>query len=58
VVDALVVHGSPARCREHLVRYVDAGIGTPVIALLPTPELAAGGAETLANVLAGLGGTA
>jgi probable F420-dependent oxidoreductase len=35
VVDALVVHGPPARCREHVQRYVDAGITTPVLALLP-----------------------
>jgi probable F420-dependent oxidoreductase len=56
VVDALVVHGSPAKCRTHLLRYVEAGVGTPVVALLPTPELASGGAETLTGVLAGLGG--
>jgi probable F420-dependent oxidoreductase len=36
VVDALVVHGSPQRCWEHLRRYADGGIDTPVVALLPT----------------------
>lgn len=36
VVDALVVHGSPARCRAHIQRYVDAGVTTPVLALVPT----------------------
>jgi probable F420-dependent oxidoreductase len=38
VVDALVVHGSPAACREHVARYVDAGVTTPVLALVPTPH--------------------
>jgi probable F420-dependent oxidoreductase len=37
LVDALIVHGSPAACREHLQRYVAAGISTPVMALLPGP---------------------
>jgi probable F420-dependent oxidoreductase len=35
VVDDLVVHGAAEACREHLGRYVDAGVGTPIIALLP-----------------------
>jgi len=35
VVDELVVHGSPEKCREHIQRYVDSGVDTPVIALLP-----------------------
>ncbi|PRX97391.1 LLM class F420-dependent oxidoreductase [Allonocardiopsis opalescens] len=35
VVDALVVHGAPARCREHVRRYTEAGVTTPVLALLP-----------------------
>jgi probable F420-dependent oxidoreductase len=34
VTDALVVHGDPDACRAHLARYVEAGIDTPVIALL------------------------
>jgi probable F420-dependent oxidoreductase len=38
VVDALVVHGPPERCREHVQRYVDAGITTPVLALLPPAD--------------------
>lgn len=33
VVDELIVHGSPQACREHVQRYVDAGVTTPVIAL-------------------------
>jgi probable F420-dependent oxidoreductase len=35
LIDALIVHGSPQQCREHLERYAAAGITTPVIALLP-----------------------
>ncbi len=36
VVDALVVHGSPDECREKIQRYVDNGVTTPVVAVLPT----------------------
>jgi probable F420-dependent oxidoreductase len=39
VVDALVLHGSPERCREQVQQYADAGVGTPVIALVPTTEM-------------------
>ncbi|PRX51346.1 putative F420-dependent oxidoreductase [Prauserella shujinwangii] len=35
VVDELVVHGSPEACRERVQAYVDNGLDTPVIALLP-----------------------
>lgn len=38
VVDALVVHGSAASCREHIDRYVENGVTVPVIALLPGGE--------------------
>jgi probable F420-dependent oxidoreductase len=55
LVDALVLHGSPEACRAQVRRYVAAGVATPVIALLPTPELATGGAAALATVLAQLG---
>ena len=48
VVDALLVHGSPAACRAHLQRYVDAGVHTPVIALLPVPGSVAAHVEALA----------
>lgn len=34
VVDTLVVHGTPKVCREHIKRYLEAGITTPVISLL------------------------
>ncbi|HEX8135316.1 MAG TPA: LLM class F420-dependent oxidoreductase [Actinomycetes bacterium] len=36
LVDELVVHGPPERCREQVARYVEAGVTTPVLSLLPT----------------------
>ncbi|PZS27249.1 MAG: LLM class F420-dependent oxidoreductase [Pseudonocardiales bacterium] len=38
VVDALVLHGTPESCRAQVQAYAAAGVKTPVIALLPTPE--------------------
>jgi probable F420-dependent oxidoreductase len=35
VVDELIVHGSPDECRAHIQRYVDAGVDTPALAILP-----------------------
>lgn len=35
VVDELIVHGSAEACREHIARYVDNGVTTPALALLP-----------------------
>jgi alkanesulfonate monooxygenase SsuD/methylene tetrahydromethanopterin reductase-like flavin-dependent oxidoreductase (luciferase family) len=35
VVDALIVHGSPAECRAHVQRYFDNGVTTSSLALLP-----------------------
>ena len=56
VVDALLVHGTAEQCRAHIERYADAGIETPILALLPTPELgavqAASKAEAQAQYLA------
>jgi probable F420-dependent oxidoreductase len=37
VVDELVLHGSPESVRDQVQAYADAGVTTPVIALLPTP---------------------
>lgn len=37
VVDELIVHGPPEACREHVQRYVEAGVTTPVLAVLPFP---------------------
>jgi len=39
VVDDLIVHGSPDACRAHIQRYVDAGVSTPVLAVLPFPGI-------------------
>jgi probable F420-dependent oxidoreductase len=55
LVDALVLHGSPQRCRAAVRRYVEAGVDVPVLALLPTPELAAGGVPALTASIAQLG---
>ena len=35
VVDELIVHGTPEQCRAHVERYVENGVDTPVLALLP-----------------------
>lgn len=35
VVDELIVHGPAEACREHITRYVEAGVTTPVLAILP-----------------------
>ncbi len=34
VVDELVVHGSPEACREHIGRYVEAGVTTPALSIM------------------------
>jgi probable F420-dependent oxidoreductase len=53
VVDELVLHGSPAQCRQQVRRYVEAGVQLPVLAVLPTPEQT--DAAAIAAVLAELG---
>ncbi len=35
VVDELIVWGSPEQCREHIGRYVENGVTTPALAILP-----------------------
>lgn len=35
VVDELIIHGSFDECREHIARYVEAGVQIPNIAVLP-----------------------
>ncbi|GGT58918.1 LLM class F420-dependent oxidoreductase [Actinomadura citrea] len=35
VVDDLIVHGSPERCRARVREYVDHGLTTPVLAIVP-----------------------
>ncbi|MCO5973895.1 LLM class F420-dependent oxidoreductase [Actinoallomurus soli] len=39
VVDELVVHGSPDACRARVREYVEAGLDTPILAVLPNSEL-------------------
>jgi alkanesulfonate monooxygenase SsuD/methylene tetrahydromethanopterin reductase-like flavin-dependent oxidoreductase (luciferase family) len=39
VVDQLIVHGSPAACRAHIQRYIDNGVTTPALAVLPFPGI-------------------
>ncbi|HWC80723.1 MAG TPA: LLM class F420-dependent oxidoreductase [Pseudonocardiaceae bacterium] len=36
VIDQLIVHGSPESCREQVAAYVENGLTTPAIAVLPT----------------------
>jgi len=36
LLDALVISGTPAECRTHIRRYVDAGVHTPVLQVLPS----------------------
>ncbi|MBC6461333.1 LLM class F420-dependent oxidoreductase [Actinomadura sp. HBU206391] len=39
VVDDLIVHGSPERCRARVQEYVDNGLSTPILAVLPGGRL-------------------
>ncbi len=34
VVDDIIIHGSPAECRDHVQRYVDAGVTTPALSIM------------------------
>ncbi len=54
LIDELFVHGRPEACREQIQEYVDAGVDTPVIALLEPPELSADRAA-LVKTIAALG---
>ena len=38
VIDELIIHGPPEACREHVMRYVENGLHTPVLALLPSDK--------------------
>lgn len=57
LVDELVMHGPPEQCRSLVEEYVKAGVATPILALLPTPELSEGGAAALLPVISRLGPT-
>jgi probable F420-dependent oxidoreductase len=41
LVDELLVHGSPAACRDHIEAYREAGVTTPVIMLVAPDDTAA-----------------
>ena len=34
VVDDIIIHGSPDQCREHIQRYVEAGVDTPALSVM------------------------
>jgi probable F420-dependent oxidoreductase len=53
VIDALVLHGTPESCRDQVQAYAEAGVRTPVLAVLPTPELTS--AAAFSDVLRRLG---
>jgi probable F420-dependent oxidoreductase len=48
VADDLVVHGSAGECREKIAAYVEAGITTPIVAVLPVGVSAADAIKLLA----------
>ncbi len=35
VVDELIIHGSPEACRDHVQRYIDNGVTTAALAIMP-----------------------
>ena len=35
LVDELIIHGPPEACREHIQRFVDNGVDTPALAIMP-----------------------
>jgi probable F420-dependent oxidoreductase len=37
VIDELIIHGSPDQCRNHIQRFIDAGVSCPALALMPFP---------------------
>ncbi len=48
LVDELIISGTPEACREHVGRYVEAGITTPVLAVLPVGVSSAEAIHSLA----------
>ena len=50
VADALVVHGAPEACREKIAAYVEAGVTTPIPAILPVGVEASDAVRMLAPV--------
>jgi probable F420-dependent oxidoreductase len=52
LVDELIMHGSPAECRDKVDAYAENGVTVPVMALLPTPDLTP---DTLPTMISALG---
>lgn len=55
VVDDLIVHGSPAECRDKIQAYADHGIRVPVQALIATPEWESGDTAAKLALVTALG---
>ena len=53
VVDDLVLHGTPEHCRAQVQAYADAGVTTPMIACLPTPDMS--DAAAIVDIIGRLG---
>lgn len=49
LVDELFVHGSPQSCREQIQEYVEAGITTPVVMVMPWGGSEVGGLQALGS---------
>ena len=54
-MDQLIVWGSPQQCRDHVQRYVDNGVTTPALAILPIPGIDLRQSLGAAQPLQGLG---
>ena len=39
LIEQLIINGTPEECREHVERYVAAGLHTPVLAVIPAPDV-------------------
>jgi alkanesulfonate monooxygenase SsuD/methylene tetrahydromethanopterin reductase-like flavin-dependent oxidoreductase (luciferase family) len=39
LIEQLIINGTPQECREHVERYVEAGLHTPVLAVIPAPDV-------------------
>ncbi|MGW3950952.1 LLM class F420-dependent oxidoreductase [Streptomyces sp. NPDC004752] len=53
LVDELLIHGDPQECQERIARYRDAGVTTPLLAIVPAPEFGTG-PEGMARALRAL----
>lgn len=51
LVDELIVHGSPEQCREHIERYLDNGVTTAALSIMPFGLQAGSKQEAVARAL-------